>query len=189
MCYFLCVCLCAQLLSCVWLFVVPWTVAHQASLFMEFSRQEYWSGLPFPPPGNLPDPGIIPASPAFQVDSLPLSHWGRLFGPRGHEFLLNVYVQTILDDFKGRKDEIFCSSSGSPWLILPNVGVEALYSTFEERIENHQFWLSWHPLSEANASVWFLKILSRSRSLQVWSYFWLTLHFSPYPSKALTWTP
>ena len=43
---------------------------------MEFSRQEYWSELPFPPPGNLPHLGIKPASPALQVDSLPLSHWG-----------------------------------------------------------------------------------------------------------------
>ena len=46
---------------------------------MGFSRQEYWSGLPCPPPGHLPDPGIeptSPVSPALQVDSLPLSHWG-----------------------------------------------------------------------------------------------------------------
>ena len=59
-------------LSCIWLFVTPWTVAHQAPLFMGFSRQECWSGLPFPPPGNLPDPGIkptSPASPALQADS------------------------------------------------------------------------------------------------------------------------
>ena len=48
-----------------------WTVAHQAPLFMEFSRQEYWSGLPFPFPGDLPDPGIKPRSPALQADSLP----------------------------------------------------------------------------------------------------------------------
>ena len=53
----------AQLLSCVWLFAIPWTVAHQASLSMEFSRQEYWSGLPFLPPGNIPDPGIKHTSP------------------------------------------------------------------------------------------------------------------------------
>ena len=44
--------------SCVRPFVTPWTVAHQAPLSMEFSRQEYWSGLPWPPPGNLPNPGI-----------------------------------------------------------------------------------------------------------------------------------
>ena len=50
-------------LSGVRLFATPWTVAHQAPLSMKFSRQEYWSGLPFPPPGGLPDPGIEPASP------------------------------------------------------------------------------------------------------------------------------
>ena len=43
-------------------FAAPWTIAHQAPLSLEFSRQEYWSGLPFPPPGHLPDPGIEPAS-------------------------------------------------------------------------------------------------------------------------------
>ena len=48
----------------------PWTVAHQASLSMEFFRQEYWSGLPFPSPGDLPDPGIEPRSSALQADSL-----------------------------------------------------------------------------------------------------------------------
>ena len=52
----------AQSLSCVRLFVTPWTVAHQAPLSMVFPRQEYWSGLPFSPPGDLPDPGIEPVS-------------------------------------------------------------------------------------------------------------------------------
>ena len=51
-------------LSRVQLFATPWTVAHQASQSMEFSRQEYWSGLPFPSPGNFPNPGIEPGSPA-----------------------------------------------------------------------------------------------------------------------------
>ena len=54
------ICVCA--LSQVWLFVTPWTVTHQVPLSMEFSRQEYWSGLPFPFPGDLPDPGIEPVS-------------------------------------------------------------------------------------------------------------------------------
>ena len=72
---FLCMHACgyAQSLSPVQLFVTPWTVAHQAPLSMEFSRQEYWSMLPFPTPGNLPNPGIKPtslASPALA---------GRLF--------------------------------------------------------------------------------------------------------------
>ena len=59
--------------SSVQLFVTPWTVARQAPLSMGFSRQEYWSGLPFLPPGDFPDPGIepmSPVSPALQVNSL-----------------------------------------------------------------------------------------------------------------------
>ena len=57
--------------SHVQLFVTPWTVACQAPPSMGFSRQEYWSGLPFPSPGGLPDPGIELGSPALQADSLP----------------------------------------------------------------------------------------------------------------------
>ena len=71
----------ACMLSCsVVLFVTLWTVAHQAPLSMGFSRQEYWSGLPCPPPGDLPDPGIKPASlatPTLQADSLPRSPQGK----------------------------------------------------------------------------------------------------------------
>ena len=52
-------------LSHVQLFATPWTVAHQAPPSMKFSRQEYWSGLPFPPPGVLPEPGVEPKSPAY----------------------------------------------------------------------------------------------------------------------------
>ena len=50
-------------------FVTTWTVACQAPLSMEFSRKEHWSGLPFPPTGDLPDPGIEPVSPALEADS------------------------------------------------------------------------------------------------------------------------
>ena len=56
----------------------PWTGACQAPLSMGFSRQEYWSGLPFPSPGDLPDPGIEPRSPALQADSF----WGGGWGVR-----------------------------------------------------------------------------------------------------------
>ena len=59
-----------QSLSRVRLFATPWTVAHQAPPSMGFSRQVYWSGLPFPSPGDLPNPGIKPRSPAFQADAL-----------------------------------------------------------------------------------------------------------------------
>ena len=66
--------------SRVQLFVTLWTVAHQAPLYMGFSRQEYWSRLPFPPPGDLPDPGIEPMSleaPSLPVDSLPLEPYRK----------------------------------------------------------------------------------------------------------------
>ena len=58
------------------LFAAPQTVAHHAPLSMEFSRQEYSSGLPCPSPGDLPDPGIKPRSPALQADSLPAEPQG-----------------------------------------------------------------------------------------------------------------
>ena len=57
-------------LSRVRLFATPWTIAYQASPSLGFSRQEYWSGLPFPSPGDLPDPGIEPRSPALEADAL-----------------------------------------------------------------------------------------------------------------------
>ena len=58
---------CAQLLSCIRIFETAWTIAHQAPLSLEFSRQEYWSRLPFPSPGHLPDPKIKPTSLAYSV--------------------------------------------------------------------------------------------------------------------------
>ena len=63
--------------SCVWLFVTPWTIAHQTPLSVEFSRQEYWSGLPFPSPEDLPHPGIEPRFPALQADYLPTEPPGK----------------------------------------------------------------------------------------------------------------
>ena len=68
-----------KLLSHVRLFAAPWTVAYQAPLSMGFSRQEYWSGFPFPSPGDLPNPGIEPGSPALQADSLPSQPTGKSF--------------------------------------------------------------------------------------------------------------
>ena len=68
------ICICISkcyLLRHVRLFAPPWTVAHPATLSMEFSRQEYWSELPFRSPGNLPNPGIKLGSPALQADSSP----------------------------------------------------------------------------------------------------------------------
>ena len=64
-------------LSRVRLFATPWTVAYQVPPSMGFSRQECWSGLPFPSPGDLPDPGIEPGSPALQADALPSEPPGK----------------------------------------------------------------------------------------------------------------
>ena len=74
-----------KLLSRVQLFVTPWTVAHQTPLSMGFSRQEYWSGLLFPSPENLPDPGIEPRSPALKAGSLPSEPPGNPLSLRGGE--------------------------------------------------------------------------------------------------------
>ena len=83
-----CVCVCPYIilttnlskwksLSRVWLFATPWIVACPASLSMDYSRPDYWSGLPFPSPGDLPNPGIEPRSSALQVDSLPSEPPGK----------------------------------------------------------------------------------------------------------------
>ena len=64
-------------LSRVRLFVIPWTVTYQAPPSMGFSKQELWSGLPFPSPGDLPNPGIEPGSPALQADALPFEPPGK----------------------------------------------------------------------------------------------------------------
>ena len=66
--------MCAQLLSHIQLFATLWTVAHQAPLSLEFSRQEYWNGLPCPPPGDLPNPGIKLESPVFPALQVFLYH-------------------------------------------------------------------------------------------------------------------
>ena len=78
----------------VWLFVTLWTVAHQAPLFVGFSRQEYWGGLSRPPPEGLPNPGIEPVSPALQADSLLLNHWGSptALAREDHVFLCGVWL-------------------------------------------------------------------------------------------------
>ena len=64
-----------KLLSCVRFFATPWTIAYQAPPTMGFSRQEYWSGLPFPSPGDLPKPGSDPGSPTVWADTLPSEPW------------------------------------------------------------------------------------------------------------------
>ena len=96
-CVCVCVCVCAKLLLSRPTLSIPWTVACQAPLSMGFSRQEYWSGLPFPSPGDLLNPGIKPASlksPALAGGSLPLAPPGK---PLALYWLLLGFWQDHLD--------------------------------------------------------------------------------------------
>ena len=89
------VCMLSQF-SRVQLFVTPWSVARQAPLSMGFSRQEYWSGLPFPSPGDLPDPGIEPRSPASEADALTCEPPGNSHVIKRH-LLLGRKTMTNID--------------------------------------------------------------------------------------------
>ena len=97
-------------------FATLWSIACQASLSTGFSRQEYWSGLPRPPPGDLPDPGMAPPSPvapALQVDSLPLSHQGKpemnihtpLYVARTRLYNTGNYTQYLAITSSGKESE------------------------------------------------------------------------------------
>ena len=86
--------------SCVRLFAIPWTIAYQAPLSMGFSKQEYWIGLPFPSPGDLPYPGIEPRSPALWADALSSKPPGK---PMLNTF--NYNSDLSLREFLGRKSE------------------------------------------------------------------------------------
>ena len=110
-----------KLLSHVRLFATPWTVAYQATPPMEFSRQEYWSGVPFPSPGGLPDPGIEPRSPTLEADALTSEPIGfsQLFpfiknGVTGPMLLslgsysLVIFLLGLLEICNFKASEIFC---------------------------------------------------------------------------------
>ena len=78
---------------------IPQTVAHQASLFMGFPRQEYWSGLPFPSAGDLPHPGIKPRSTALQADSLLTELRGKLINRLNELFSCNFASNHVILPF------------------------------------------------------------------------------------------
>ena len=80
---------------------IPWTIVHQIPLSMEFCRQEYWSGLPFPSPGDLPNPGIKPRSPAFQADTLPSE-------PRGNQTQVSHIAGRFFTCWVTREAPILC---------------------------------------------------------------------------------
>ena len=80
-----------KLLSRAHLSATPWTVVYRAPLSMEFSRQEYWSVLPFPSPGNLPNPEIEPGYPTLQADALPYDPPGKPKSPKGHHKIKSTH--------------------------------------------------------------------------------------------------
>ena len=96
--------------SHVHLFAILWTLACQASLSMGFSRQEYWSGLPFPSPGNLPNPGIEPGSPALQADSLPTELQKGIVELQNQLFCTSRRKKKV---FSKEKSGNFCSLPGN----------------------------------------------------------------------------
>ena len=120
--------------------MTPWTVAHQAPLSMGFSRQKYWSGLPCPPPGGLPNSGIKPRSPALQADSLPSEPPGKprwLYGKepscrcrkcRRHEFPMS-----------GRSPGV---GNGNP----------LQYSCLESPMGRGSWWVTAHRISESDTT-------------------------------------
>ena len=99
-----------QSLSHVRLFATPWTVAHQIPLSLEFSRQEYWSGLPFPSPGDFPNPGIKLQSPVLQADSLPSEPPGK---PK-------TSTDSFLKDFYCEKNS--AENQGNSWRRIQSQG-------------------------------------------------------------------
>ena len=104
-------------LSCVQLFATPWTVAHQAPLSMGFSGQEYWSGLPFLSPGNLPDPGTEPRSPTLQAGALTSEPPGKPCQKKRVSLISqtscspNTYGAQEMMDCEDQR----CTKQGLPW--------------------------------------------------------------------------
>ena len=120
-------------LSCVQFFRTPWTAAYQAPPSMGFSRQEYWSGLPFLSPGDLPDPGIEPGSPTLQTDTLPSEPPGKSVLPcyKCMHKMFNTFNTSI----------IFFKQLESPLWIWGNwvyVGMFTRYRFCPQEVQNKQ---------------------------------------------------
>ena len=116
-------------LSRIQLFATSWTVAHQAPPSMEFSRQEYWSGLPFPSPGYLPDPGIKPGSSVLQADALPSEPPGNKAvldnlnesNPYPHHFPYQTVTVGTHPNCPGARLKTHHSKKRRPWHLVPSL--------------------------------------------------------------------
>ena len=106
-------------LSRVWLFATPWTVTYQAPRSMGFSRQEYWSGLPFPSPGDLPNPGIEPGSPALKVDALTSEPPGK---PNTKGAL--VLEKTLESPLDSKEIKPINPKGNQPWIFIGRIDAD-----------------------------------------------------------------
>ena len=111
-CVYMCVCVCV--LCRVRRFATPWIIDCQAPLSMGFPRQEYWSGLPFSSPRDLPNPGIKPTSPVWQADSLPRSHLGSLAFRTWQLLVILIEALWISLGWRGCMSTIWAHISPSP---------------------------------------------------------------------------
>ena len=120
--FYIYVCVCESF-SHVQLLVTPWTIAHQAPLSMEFSRQEYWSGLPFPSPGDLLNPGIDPGLPYCRQILDCLNHQGSPFSDKVMKYMyikiyIGIYIYPAKTAFNSNQhswDLILLKSSSTSW--------------------------------------------------------------------------
>ena len=110
-------------LSRVQLFATPWTIAYHAPPSVGFSRQEYWGGLPFPSPGDLPNPGIEPGSPTLQADALPSEPPGKLknTGVGCHVLLQGIFLtQGSNPGLPHCRQNLYCMSHQGRYLYQKN---------------------------------------------------------------------
>ena len=131
--------------------MTPWTVARQAPLSMGFSRKEYWSELPFPPPGDLPDPGIkltSPMSPALQTNSLPIEPSGKLYS--AVEISNSLRLAQYLGEGNGTPLQYPCLGNpmdgGAWWASVHGVAKS------QTRLSNFTFTFHFHALEKEMAT-------------------------------------
>ena len=140
-------------LSHVRLSSTPWTVAYLAPPSMEFSRQEYWSRLTFPSPGDLPDPGIEPGSPTFQADALtseppvkPLSEWKHKINIAQENTLLlkSAYIHEVLIYRSRKLNRYFHTAMAGDTYSIPGWEMKILHATWLKR--KKEKWTNWDKL-------------------------------------------
>ena len=157
-------------LSHVWLFETPWTVAHQAPPSMELSRQEYWSGLPFPSPGDLPDPGSQGSDPGLPHCRQTLYHLSHQGIPIGIISRVTIYsLDLLLSQF----GTVYCSSSNCCFLTCIQIsqeegkwyGISISWRIFQF-VVIHSQWL-WHHQYSRNRC--FSCFFDDPTDLAVWS--------------------